>query len=241
MKKTIGILGGMGPEATSYFFNLVIGQTRAGCDQEHIPVLIWNNPLIPPRTEAIFQHGPSPLPLLVEGVKRLERGGAGLIVMPCITAHHWASEIAAVATVPFVSLIDESVRYVKEKIPGMKKAGLVASSGTVATRIWHRAFEKRGIGIIVPESKEQDAVMKAIFGKDGIKAGSVSGRPRAAILRTARRLIARGAEAIIAGCTEVPLVLRKGDLPVPLIEPMAIGALACVKKAGYATRGDAPL
>jgi aspartate racemase len=241
MKKTIGILGGMGPEATNYFFNLVIRQTRAGRDQEHIPVLIWSNPRIPPRTEAVLHHGPSPLPLLVEGVKGLERAGAGLIVMPCITAHRWASEIAAAAAVPFVNLIDESVRYVKKKIPGLKKAGLMASSGTIATRIWQRAFEKRGIGIIVPESKEQDAVMNAIFGKDGIKAGFTSGRPRTAILRVARRLIARGAGAIIAGCTEVPLVLRKSDLPVPLIEPMAIGAFACIKKAGYTTRDNAPL
>jgi aspartate racemase len=241
MKKTIGILGGMGPEATNYFFNLVLRQTRAGRDQEHIPVLIWSNPRIPPRTEAILHRGPSPLPLLVEGVKRLEQGGAGLIVVPCITAHHWASEIAAAATVPFVDLINETVRCVAGKIPGLKKAGLVASSGTMAARIWHRAFEKRGIGIIVPESKDQDAVMSAIFGKDGIKAGFASGRPRTAILRVARRLIARGAEAIIAGCTEVPLVLRKGDLPVPLIEPLAIGAFACIKRAGYETKDNGPL
>lgn len=233
MKKTIGILGGMGPEATAYFFNLIIKSTDAAKDQEHIPILIWNNPKIPPRTEAILYGGPSPLPLLVEGVKILEKGGAGLIVMPCITAHYFARQIARRAKVPFVNLLDESLRYAKKRIPGMKKAGLVASSGTVKSRLFHKTFEKNGIEIITPEPNEQRKVMDAIFGNSGIKAGFTTGRPRTTVVRVARRLIERGAEAVIAGCTEVPLVLKENDISVPLIEPMKIGALTCIKRAGY--------
>jgi aspartate racemase len=233
MKKTIGILGGMGPEATAYFFNLIIKSTDAAKDQEHIPILIWNNPKIPPRTEAILYGGPSPLPLLVEGVKILEKGGAGLIVMPCITAHYFARQIARRAKVPFVNLLDESLRYAKKRIPGMKKAGLVASSGTVKSRLFHKTFEKNGIEIITPEPNEQQKVMEAIFGNSGIKAGFTAGRPRATVVRIARRLIERGAEAVIAGCTEVPLVLKENDISVPLIEPMKIGALTCIKRVGY--------
>lgn len=233
MKKTIGILGGMGPEATAYFFNLIIKSTDAAKDQEHIPILIWNNPKIPPRTEAILYGGPSPLPLLVEGVKILEKGGAGLIVMPCITAHYFARQIARRAKVPFVNLLDESLRFAKKRIPGMKKAGLVASSGTVKSRLFHKTFEKNGIEIITPEPNEQRKVMDAIFGNSGIKAGFTAGRPRTTVVRVARRLIERGAEAVIAGCTEVPLVLKENDISVPLIEPMKIGALTCIKRAGY--------
>ena len=233
MKKTIGILGGMGPEATAYFFNLIIKSTDAAKDQEHIPILIWNNPKIPPRTEAILYGGPSPLPLLVEGVKILEKGGAGLIVMPCITAHYFARQIARRAKVPFVNLLDESLRFAKKRIPGMKKAGLVASSGTVKSRLFHKTFEKNGIEIITPEPNEQQKVMDAIFGNSGIKAGFTAGRPRTTVVRIARRLIERGAEAVIAGCTEVPLVLKENDISVPLIEPMKIGALTCIKRAGY--------
>ena len=233
MKKTIGILGGMGPEATAYFFYLIIKNTDAAKDQEHIPILIWNNPKIPPRTEAILYGGPSPLPLLVEGVKILEKGGAGLIVMPCITAHYFARQIARRAKVPFVNLLDESLRFAKKRIPGMKKAGLVASSGTVKSRLFHKTFEKNGIEIITPEPNEQQKVMDAIFGTSGIKAGFTAGRPRTTVVRVARRLIERGAEAVIAGCTEVPLVLKENDISVPLIEPMKIGALTCIKRAGY--------
>jgi aspartate racemase len=233
MKKTIGILGGMGPEATAYFFRLLIKNTEAACDQEHIPVLIWNNPKIPPRTDAILQKGRSPLPLLLEGINILEKGGAGLIVMPCITAHYYAPQLQARAKAPFVNLLDESLGYAKKNIPGIKKAGLVASSGTVASKLFHKTFEKAGIEVISPGSAEQQRIQNAIFGKKGIKAGSTTGAPRKAIIAAARRLIRRGAEAIIAGCTEVPLVLEPKDISVPLIEPMKIGALACIKMAGY--------
>ena len=236
MKKTIGILGGMGPEATVYFFNLIVKHTAASKDQDHIKVLVWNDPTIPPRTVAIRGFGPSPLPRLLAGVKVLEQGGAGLIVMPCITAHYFAAEIAARSKVPFINLLEESLRAAKKRIPGLVKAGLIASAGTVESRLFHEPFEKNGIEIMTPKPAEQRAVMEAIFGENGIKAGVTTGRPRAAILRLARRLIGRGAEAVIAGCTEVPLVLRESDLAVPLIEPMRIGALACIRRAGYRIR-----
>lgn len=240
MKKTIGILGGMGPEATAYFFNLIIKDTKAVKDQEHIPILIWNNPKIPPRTEAILCGGPSPLPLLVEGMKILEEGGAGLIVMPCITAHYYARQISRRAKVPFVNLLDESLDHALKQIPGLKKAGLVASSGTVKSKLFHKTFGKKGIEIITPEKNEQQKIMAAIFGRGGIKAGFTTGRPRTAIVRIARRLIERGAEAVIAGCTEVPLVLKEGDISVPLIEPLTIGARTCIKRAGYKLKKNNP-
>lgn len=233
MKKTIGVLGGMGPKATAYFFGLIIKNTDALSDQEHIRVLIWNNPKIPPRTDAILGGRRSPLPSLLEGVKILERGGAELIVMPCLTAHYWASKIETRSNVPFVNLLDEALRYAAVNIPGLKKAGLIATTGTVESRLWHDVFGKKKIEILTPDEREQKAVMEAILGDRGIKAGFASGRPRTTIVRAARRLIGRGAQAIIAGCTEVPLVLRESDLSVPLIEPMQIAARACIKKAGY--------
>jgi len=232
-RKTIGILGGMGPEATAYFFHLLIKNTKAACDQEHIPILIWNNPKIPPRTDAILQKGKSPLPLLLKGIRILEKSGAGMIVMPCITAHYCASQIRARAKVPFINLIEESLDYAKKNVPGLKKAGLIATSGTVASKIFHKTFEQAKIEIIVPERGEQKRVMNAIFGKKGIKAGFTTGLPKKTAIEVARHLIRRGAQAIIAGCTEVPLVLEPKDISVPLIEPMKIGALACIDKAGY--------
>jgi aspartate racemase len=233
MKKTIGILGGMGPEATDHIFGLLIKHTAAAKDQDHIRVLIWSNPEIPPRTDAIIGKGPSPLPALLEGLDRLERAGADIFVMPCITAHFWAAEIASHAKIPFVNLLQESLAWARQALPRLKKAGVVATSGTIATGLWPKTFAKRGIDVIAPGPSEQVHVMEAILGRGGIKSGVTTGKPRATIVRAARRLVASGAEAIIAGCTEVPLVLKEKDLSVPLIEPMKIGALACIRKAGY--------
>ena len=236
MKKTIGILGGMGPEATGFFFDAIVRQTLAGGDQDHARVLIWNDPKIPPRTDAIVESGLSPLPALLAGLRILERGGAGLIAMPCVTAHYWAPQIKAAARVPFVDLIDETVRRAKQAIPGLERAGLIATTGTVRSGIFHRAFALRGVDLLVPGERDQIRLMDAVYGTAGVKAGFKTGQPRAAIVRIARRLVERGAQAIIAGCTEIPLVLRAADLAVLLLEPMTIGAAACLKKAGYRRR-----
>jgi len=239
MSKTIGILGGMGPEATAYFFGLIIRHTLAAKDQDHIPVIIHSDPRIPPRSDAILGDGESPVPLLRRGAKALEKAGADFIVMPCITAHYFFGEVASSVKVPVVDLIQEAVSFAAQRFPGLRRAGLIATSGTVASRIIHQAFEKRGISVIVPEVEEQGRVMEAVFGEQGIKAESVGDFNRETLRGVAGALISRGAEAIIAGCTEIPLALGEKDLGVPFIEPMEIGALACIRKAGHKVRGEA--
>jgi len=232
-RKTIGILGGMGPEATAYFFDLIVRNTAAGKDQEHVPVIIRSDPRIPHRTDAILGKGESPVPMLVEGVKALRLAGADFVVMPCVTAHYFLKDVVARENVPFVNLLNEARKHVRAAIPGGRRIGLIATAGTVSTGIVRDAFAGAGIEVIVPGEDEQERVMEAIYGKRGIKAGFTTGQARRLILDVARGLVRRGAEAIMAGCTEVPLVLRQEDLVVPFIEPMRIGALACIKKAGY--------
>jgi aspartate racemase len=234
--KTIGILGGMGPEATAYFFDLVVKNTRAAADQGHVPVVVYSRPSVPDRTAAILRGGPSPLPHLVRGVKALHRAGADFAVMPCVTAHYFHSAVAARSPIPVVHLLEETVAYVRKRHPRIRRIGLLASAGTVVSRIFHDSFEAAGIEVLVPPPREQKRVMEAIYGKKGIKAGFTTGPPRKAVLDVAAGLIHAGARGIVAGCTELPLVLGKDDLPVPLIEPMHIGARVCITKAGGKTR-----
>ena len=233
MKKTIGILGGMGPEATAYFFGLIIKKTKAETDQDHIPVVISSNPEIPPRTDAVLGEGASLLPYLLEGVRVLKEAGADFIVMPCVTAHYFYDQVMAELNVPFLHLVDETVLYALRKMPELKKAGLVASTGTLKLKLFHEAFAKEGVEIVEPGEEEQAQVMDAIFGKEGIKAGFTSGKSQEIIHHTAKELIQRGAEAVIAGCTEVPLVLKDEDIEVPLIEPLQILAEVAIVRAGY--------
>jgi aspartate racemase len=232
MRKTIGILGGMGPEATACFFSLIIRHTDAAKDQEHLPVLIYNLPQIPERTPAILGRGPSPVPLLRKGARKLAGAGADFIVIPCLSAHAFLADVRRTSPVLVLSLVEESLAAVQKMRPAPKRAGLLASTGTVRSGLFARAFGKAGIEIIVPKEKEQAQVMEAVFGKDGVKAGFTAGRPRKLVRRIALRLVKRGAEAIIAGCTEIPLVLEDKDIPVPLIEPMRIAARASIVKAG---------
>jgi len=233
MKKTIGILGGMGPEATAYLFELIIKNTKAVKDQEHIPVLIYSNPKIPPRTDAILEKGPSPLPLLVEGARILRQAGADFIVMPCVTAHYYCQDLVKQENILFLNLLDETLFYVKKNLPALTRIGLIASTGTLHSRLFHETFAKENIQVIGPSKEEQEQVMEAIFGNKGIKAGFTSGAAQESIQAIARKLIQRGAESVIAGCTEIPLVLKQEDLSVPLLDPLRIIALKSIEEAGY--------
>lgn len=228
-EKPIGILGGMGPEATADFFLKVIKATPAKKDQDHLRIIIDNNPKIPPRTLAILGKGKSPLKQLQETLHNLEKAGAEIIAMPCVTAHHYYSELQESTNIPIINMISETVAYIYENFPDMKKIGLLATTGTIKAGIYHKAITK--LEVITPDEDAQETVMNAIYGEQGIKAGHTQGKPRSGILEVAEVLINKGAEAIIMGCTEISLVLSQKDLPIPLIDPLQILAAAVVRKA----------
>lgn len=230
--KTIGILGGMGPEAGAYLFERIIRETEAERDQDHPPVIVYSLPQVPDRTGAILYGGPSPVSALRRGLRTLARAGADFAVMPCISAHFFFPRIARRSPLPLLSLIDETLAFVRKMRPVPRTIGLIATTGTVRSGIVADAFEAAGLKVIVPSARDQKKVMTAIYGKKGIKAGFSDGPPRKVLRGIARGLVRRGARAIMAGCTEVPLVLRAADLTVPLIEPMTIGAQAAIRRSG---------
>ncbi len=230
--KTIGVLGGMGPEAGAAFFECIVHETAAGRDQDHPPVILYSLPQVPDRTMAILHGGPSPVPALRRGLRALSRAGADFAVVSCISAHYFYPRIAPTSPIPVLSLIDETLTAIGKMRPVPKTIGLLATTGTVRSGIIARAFEAAGITVLTPSARDQKRVMTAIYGKKGVKAGFTEDPPRAILLEIAADLISRGAQAVMAGCTEVPLALRAVDLPVPLIEPMTIGARAAIRRAG---------
>jgi aspartate racemase len=234
--KTIGVLGGLGPEAGAYFFERIIRETAAGRDEDHPPVIVCSLPQVPDRTEAILHGGPSPVPALRQGLLALSRAGADFAVVSCISAHYFYPQLAARSPLPLLNLIDETLAAVRKMRPVPKAIGLIATTGTVKSGIVGKVFSAPGIKVLAPSARDQKRVMTAIYGKRGIKAGSTDGPPRQILLEIAADLVRRGAEAILAGCTEVPLVLRASDLPVPLIEPMNIGARAAIRRSGAPLR-----
>lgn len=233
--KSIGILGGMGPEATLHLFNLIIKNTPASKDQDHIPVIIYNNPLIPDRTMHIVYNEESPLPLLIEGAQKLERVEADMILIACNTAHYYIKEIEPHISIPILDMIALTSQFISGKrdagITGRIKAGILATTGTINTSLYQRSLLEYDIEPVIPTPREQqELVMEAVYGKKGIKAG-FKRAPKQLIIKAAKLLIERGADVIIAGCTEIPIVLRGSDIEAVLVNSMEVLAKEAVKRA----------
>ncbi|MEW6374303.1 MAG: amino acid racemase [Thermodesulfobacteriota bacterium] len=232
-EKIIGILGGMGPEATIDLFTKIVKGIKVKKDQDHFRILIDNNPKIPDRTLAIQGKGPSPLAELFRSVKILERAKSDFIVIPCVTAHYYYESLQKRIRIPILHLVEETVKHILSRLKGIRKIGLIATTGTIHAGLFQKAFSHTGIELILPAPEIQKKyVMEAIYGRrDGIKAIGPSEKSKCLVLEASHKLIRQGAQAIIAGCTEVPLVLKEGDLSVPVIDPISVLAQAAIEKA----------
>ncbi|NEX92127.1 amino acid racemase [Caulobacter sp. 17J65-9] len=214
VRKTVGVLGGFGPAATVDFFDRVLKATPASRDQDHLRLIIDNNPLAPDRNAAIAGTGPSPGPALAAMAQGLERAGADFLVMPCNTAHAFQAEIEAATRLPFVSLISETVKATRAERPDARRVGVLATSGCLTAGLYPKAFAAEGVDTVVPEGELLERFMTLIY---AIKAGDTGPAARAEMAAIGQALVDQGAQALIAGCTEVPLVLGAHDAAVPLI------------------------
>ena len=227
-EKIIGILGGMGPEATADLFMRIIRATPVKRDQDHFRVIIDSNSKIADRTPAVLGTGPSPLPTIIATGKNLERAGADFLVMPCNTAHFFHSEVQAKLGIPLLHMIRLSAKRIKENYPEVKRVGLLATDGTLASKLYHGAYGEYGIEVINPPDASQVNVMDAVY-RD-IKTGDLETGGKL-LQRVAIELIDAGSDAVICGCTEVSLVLHEGDVPVPVVDPLQMLAEEAIKLA----------
>jgi aspartate racemase len=223
--RMIGILGGMGPEATLDFYRHIINLTPANIDQDHIRVLIYSNPKIPDRTEAIVGGGENPLDCLIESAKLLEKGGSGIIAMPCNAAHHYLAEIQREITIPIIDMIAETCRKLYEDLPGAETVGLIAALGTVRSGVYSRVLAARGIKVLAPNDADQDEIQSAIA---KVKAGTHNRFTQEAFQSIGKRLMKAGAKAVILGCTEIPLAFDSNVVDYPSLNSTRILAEAAV-------------
>lgn len=202
-KNVIGILGGMGPAATADMFQKFIKLTPAHCDQEHIPLLISSIPDIPDRTKCILHGGEDPESVMEKYVHGLENAGATCIIMACNTAHYWFDHLKAKSQVDMLSIIDATIDEVIAT--GKQKIGLLATDATIATDLYKKRIEEQGLTFIRPNEESQKKVMESIYLlKSGETEHSIE-----LMSRQRDELIKQGAEIIILGCTEVPIILAK--------------------------------
>jgi aspartate racemase len=210
--RLVGVIGGMGPDATIDFMSKVLEYTPADNDQDHVRMLVDQNPRTPSRQQALQGDGESPGPVLVQTAARLQLSGADFLVMPCNTAHAWQDKIVAATTIPFISIIDESVAKAVASADGA--IGLLTTPGCSAAGLYQNAVAAAGRELVEQTETELDEAMQLI---DRIKGGDKSGAVAAALQQLAQQLVDRGATAIIAACTELPLVLEPSMVSVPLI------------------------
>lgn len=229
-KKTIGIIGGMGPLATADLFEKIVGHTKAACDQEHLHVVIDSNTNIPDRTAALLHGGADPLPELAKSAGRLEKMGADVLIMPCNTAHNYYDGIAAAVSVPVLHMVRLTAQALVER--GVKKAGLLATDGTVRTGIYQKSFAGSGVELLTPDEAGQRAVMEMIY--QGVKAGDMAFDAQPA-RQAMERLLAAGAEVLILGCTELPLAVKLYGIALPAVDPTLELALEAIRFAGGET------
>lgn len=227
MKKTIGIIGGMGPLATCDLFRKIVEITDAGCDQEHVRVCIDNNTEIPDRTAAILQGGKDPVPEMVKSAVRLQGMGADVLIMPCNTAHYFYPRITPYLDIPFLHMPEETAKEIKRR--GIKKVGLMATDGTVQSGVYDPAFAAQGIEVCLPSGEGQQAIMDVIY--KGVKAGNRS-IDLGGFYGAMDELFGQGAEALVLACTELPVAFDLFSIDCPSIDPTLVLAAAAVRFVG---------
>ncbi|WP_417285540.1 amino acid racemase [Cobetia marina] len=229
----LGVLGGVGPAATVDFMRKVVGLTRAERDQDHLKMVVEQNPQIPDRTANLIGNGEDPSIPMLATCQRLEADGANAIAIPCNTAHAFAARIQPYINIPIVNMLDAVVEDIAARETPVSRVGLLATSGTVASRVYHDILEASRRETLVPDASHQACVMDAIYGQQGVKAGHTSGECSLMLEAAIEHLLAQGAEVVILGCTELPLI----ELPkalrerVALLDPSEILARCCIALA----------
>ena len=230
--KTIGILGGMGPEATLDCFAKIIKNTPARTDQEHLHVVIDSNPKVPDRTAAITGKGESPVPILVAGCRALQQAGADFIIIPCVSAHFFLEEVRQQITLPILSIFDVVAETIISDHPDIKTVGLMSTTGTISGGLFQKRLAADNIKTIVPAETRQAKVMAAIYDIKNSQPARTRAQITSDLMAIAEDLISKGARGIIAGCTEIPLALNQEHLSVPYFDALTILARAAILKAG---------
>ena len=223
----LGILGGLGPMATAYFYELLISHTEAACDQDHIDIIINSHATTPDRTAFIMgRSDKDPLSVMVDDIRRMKTYGADLVAIPCNTAHYFYDKLKASTDLPILNIMEETACRLSAL--GVKRAGILATDGTVMTGTYDRYLSAHGIDCLRPVPDDQAQIMHIIY--DQIKNGKTPDTD--AFLSAARALRKRGADALILGCTELSLIKKQHSLPPYFIDSLDVLADSTIRACG---------
>jgi aspartate racemase len=235
-ERVLGVLGGMGPLASAHFMVRLTLLTPAGRDQDHIPTVLWSDPRVPDRTEGKLGTGPDPLPWLLRGIEGLRRADYGAIAIPCNTAHGWYDDMAAAAGCPILHIVDAAAADLRRAGIARGTIGVMGTSATLAMRLYQDRLGAQGWDCLIPPPEQMQRLVSPAIAL--VKANRVA-EAYAPLAEAARDLAARGARAVVLGCTEIPLGLGAGPtdaLGAPVIDTIDALARAAI---GWARGGAA--
>ena len=215
----LGVLGGMGPQATNTFYQYIIDRTDASCDQEHVNALILSDSGMPDRTAAILGNDEAKTAVfsrLLSDAKLLEAAGCTAIAVPCNTSHYFLDEVQQNISIPIIHMIRETAKALAAQ--GLKRPGILATDGTIQTGLYQREFAAFGIEAVIPSPGAQDLVMSLIY--DDIKAGRDGDPQKFAAIH--RDLQAQGCDCGVLACTELSVFATAHHLPPFYTDAMAV-------------------
>ena len=233
MKKKLGIIGGLGPMASAQFMEMLTAMTDAETDQEHIEAILYSRPATPDRTAFLLGQSPdSPLPAMIETGKALEQMGAQVLAIPCMTAHSFYPQLRTAFRAELINPITGSAALLMQH--GIKRAGIMATDGTLQVGLFQDALTDAGITPIVPDAESQRDVMRMIY--EQVKSGIPADLETFHAVAHAMRV--QGAECIILGCTELSVIRQQQKIGTGFLDAMAVLAVNTITACGYMSKGS---
>ncbi|MDO9709447.1 cysteate racemase [Paracraurococcus lichenis] len=221
-EKMLGVLGGMGPLASAQFMVRLTLLTPAERDQDHIPTVLWSDPRVPDRTAARLGTGEDPLPALLRGLRGLEAAGCGAIAIPCNTAHGWFAGMRAATRLPILHIVDAAAEDLHRQGVAPGPVGVMGTAATLAMGLYQEGLAGAGRDCLLPDAEVMARLVTPAIAL--VKANRVA-EAYEPLAEAARSLVARGARAVVLGCTEIPLGITAGPaLPFAVVD--TIDALA---------------
>ena len=231
----IGVVGGVGPAATVSFLDTLVRATPATRDQDHLRFVVEQNPQIPDRTEHLLGDGPDPTLALYATCRKLQQADADIIAIPCNTAHAFVKFIQPMLDIPIIHMLRETVEFITREFASIRHIGLLATTGTVASRVYHDEIERAMLQADDARACSAAADHGRHLRTRGVKAGVLDAHCRAEVEDAIRHLVRRGAEVVILGCTELPLLIPQ-DLgyqvegrTIPVFDPAHVLARRCIE------------
>ncbi|WP_434798888.1 aspartate/glutamate racemase family protein [Terrisporobacter vanillatitrophus] len=204
---TVGVLGGLGPMASVYFYEMVVNMTEAKTDQEHVDMIITNRATTPDRTAFIVGNSnEDPSKILIDDAKKLEKYGVDFIVITCNTAHYFYEKIVNSVNIPLVNIVEETIKHAK--VTNHKKLGILATTGNIKTNLYQNMCEKYDIEYLVLDENRQSQIMEIIY--DDIKSGKPADMDK--FNSIVDYLKENSCDGVILGCTELSILKNDNKL-----------------------------